>query len=281
MRLDPKRRGTEGAKVSSTPVRERAQQRQAVVEVGRDDWDQHWADYGACAAINPAQHYRHELIVHLLAREGSAQRVLDIGSGTGDLSAAVHAALPSAEILGLELSKAGVEIARRKVPGATFEERDLMVAEPPKAKYRGWATKAVCSEVLEHLDEPEALLRNAMPYLAPGCVLLVTVPGGPMSDFDRHIGHREHYSPSELRRLLERVGFEVERVTGAGFPFFNLYRLVVILRGRRLVAEAARGETSLLARLVMAVFGSLFRLNLDASPFGWQTVASARLPKAE
>lgn len=156
-----------------------------------------------------------------------------------------------------------------------------MVAEPPAAEYRGWATNAVCSEVLEHLDEPEALLTNAMPYLAPGCVLLVTVPGGPMSEFDRHIGHRKHYSPRELRQLLERVGFEVDRVTGAGFPFFNLYRLVVILRGRRLVAEASAREASLLARLVMAAFGFLFRLNLDASRLGWQTVASARLPEAE
>ena len=133
--------------------------------------------------------------------------------------------------------------------------------------------------MLEHLDEPEALLTNAIPYLAPGCVLLVTVPGGPMSAFDRHIGHRKHYGPKELRRLLERAGFEVERVTGAGFPFFNLYRLVVILRGRRLVAEAAAGETSIPARLVMAGFGFLFNLNLDASRWGWQTVAYARLPR--
>jgi hypothetical protein len=102
-----------------------------------------------------------------------------------------------------------------------------------------------------------------------------------MSEFDRHIGHRKHYSPSELRQVLERVGFEVDWVTGAGFPFFNLYRLVVILRGRRLVAEAAAGEASLLARFVMTAFGFLFRLNLDASRLGWQTVAAARLPEAE
>jgi SAM-dependent methyltransferase len=248
-------------------------------DAGRDDWDRHWANYAGSAAINPAQRYRQELIVHLLEREGTPQRVLDIGSGTGDLAAAVRAALPAAEILGLELSRAGVELARRKVPGAEFEERDLTVAEPPRTEYRGWATNAVCSEVLEHLDEPEALLTNAIPYLAPGCALLVTVPGGPMSAFDCHIGHRKHYGPKELRRLLEGAGFEVERVTRAGFPFFNLYRLVVILRGGRLVAEGAAGETSIPARLVLAVFGFLFHLNLDASRWGWQMVAYARLPR--
>ncbi len=261
-------------------MREPTEQLNAAVEAGRDDWDQHWTDYAGSAAINPAQQYRQELIVRLLVREGSPQRVLDIGSGTGDLAAALRAVLPTAEILGLELSRAGVELASRKVSGAKFEERDLMVAGLPAAEYRGWATNAVCSEVLEHLDEPETLLSNAIPYLAPGCVLLVTVPGGPMSAFDRHIGHRKHYGPKELQRLLERVGFEVELVTGAGFPFFNLYRLVVILRGRRLVAEAAARDTSVPARLAMRVFGSLFRLNLDASRWGWQTVAYARLPRA-
>jgi SAM-dependent methyltransferase len=262
-------------------VRERTKQVYAAVERDRDDWDQHWTDYAGSAAINPAQQYRQELIVRQLERDGSARRVLDIGSGTGDLAAAVQAAMPTAEILGLELSRAGVEISRLKVLGASFEERDLMLAEPPPAEYRGWATHALCSEVLEHLDEPEALLANAIPYLAPGCMLLVTVPGGPMSAFDRHIGHRKHFRPQELRELLERVGFEVERVTGAGFPFFNLYRLVVILRGKRLVAEVADGETTILARLVMAVFGFLFHLNLDATRWGWQTVAYARLRPAE
>lgn len=250
-------------------------------EEARDDWDQHWADFAVAAGINPAQRYRHELIIRLLAKDATPQRVLDIGSGTGDLAAEVRTALPAAEILGLELSKEGVDLARRKVPDASFEERDLMLPEPPPAKQRAWATHAICSEVLEHLDDPEKVLTNAIPYLAPGCVLIVTVPGGPMSAFDRHIGHRQHFAPKELRRLLERAGFEVERVTGAGFPFFNLYRLVVILRGRRLVSDVAAGETSKPARLAMALFAYLFRLNLDSSPWGWQMVAYARLPRAE
>jgi SAM-dependent methyltransferase len=207
--------------------------------------------------------------------------VLDIGSGTGDLVAEMRVALPAAQILGLELSKEGVDLSRLKVPDASFEERDLMVPEPPAVEQRAWATHAVCSEVLEHLDEPERLLRNTIPFLAPGSVLIVTVPGGPMSAFDRHIGHRRHFRPKELRRLLERTGFEVERVTGAGFPFFNLYRLAVILRGRRLVADVSAGATRKPARFAMAFFGLLFRLNVDRTRWGWQTVAYARLPRAE
>jgi hypothetical protein len=135
--------------------------------------------------------------------------------------------------------------------------------------------------VLEHLDEPRQLLSNAAEYLAPGCVLIVTVPGGPRSAFDTHIGHRQHFTDASITRVLEDCGFQDARAMRAGFPFFNLYRLVVILRGKKLVADAAassRGSMSLLARTVMRVFGILFKGNLSDSPWGWQMVAIGRWP---
>src|SRR3546814_18015665 len=78
--------------------------------------------------------------------------------------------------------------------------------------------------------------------MAPGCRLVVTVPGGPMSAFDRHIGHRRHFTPPALAALLTDAGLAVERTDGAGFPFFNLYRLGVIARGHRLVADLTGGQ---------------------------------------
>ena len=64
----------------------------------------------------------------------------------------------------------------------------------------------------------------------------------------------------------------------AGFPFFNLYKLVVLLRGRRLVEEARAGASmasSPAARLVAAAFRALFALNLRRTPWGWQLLAVA------
>ena len=202
--------------------------------------------------------------------------MLDVGSGTGDLALSIRESFPRAEILGLELSAAAVEVARMKVPGAVFLQSNLLETAEPEARLRGWATHAVCSEVLEHVDDPRRLLANAAAYLAPGCRLIVTVPGGPISAFDRHIGHRHHYRPGELRDLLQGAGFRVQRATGAGFPFFNLYRLVVILRGRRLITDAQVGGAGRAARFTMRMFESLFRLNLASSPWGWQTIALAQ-----
>ena len=60
---------------------------------------------------------------------------------------------------------------------------------------------------------------------------MVTVPGGPRTAFDRHIGHRRHYTTDALRAVLDAAGLEVELVQGAGLPFFNLYKLLVMMRG--------------------------------------------------
>lgn len=244
-----------------------------------DDWDRHWSDYNPAVEKNPAQAFRRRLIMRLLDRSGAPDRVLDIGSGQGDLAAELTKRHPDADVLGLEYSRSGVEISRSKAPSASFLQRDLLTEREAPERYRGWATHAVCSEVLEHVDEPVVLLRNARTFLAPGCRLIVTVPGGPMSAFDRHIGHRRHFSPSSLASVLTGAGFEVEHCFGAGFPFFNLYRLTVIARGRRLsddVRSDAGGSPA--ARVAMRMFDGLLHATRMSGPWGWQTVGVAHLP---
>jgi trans-aconitate methyltransferase len=249
-----------------------------------DDWDAHWRTLGDAARLNPAQEYRRRLSLQLLERRGNPVRLLDVGSGTGELLEAAAERWPGTEMLGLEMSRTGVRQARVTVPRATFEVCDLMRGPGEVGSRSGWATHAVCSEVLEHVDDPVTLLRNARTWLAPGCRLVVTVPGGPMSAYDRHIGHRRHFSGVDLRATLTGAGLEVRSILHAGFPCFNVYRLLVILAGDRVIADADAdaGETlrGALLRTAMLAFRPVFRLNLPRSPLGWQTVAVAQEPLA-
>ena len=242
-----------------------------------DDWDQHWDEYADAAERNPAQAYRRRLILDLLD-PAAGSRILDIGSGQGDLAADLSAAFPQADIAGIELSRSGVERASKKVPTASFTKVDLLADTGPPASLRNWATHATCSEVIEHVDDPVALLVAARQYLAPGAKVVVTVPGGPRTAFDKHIGHRRHYSRRALVEVLEAAGFRVDGAWSAGFPFFNVYKLVVLMSGRRLVRDARAGaavSTSSAARFIAATFRALFRLNLRGTPFGWQLLALA------
>ncbi len=253
---------------------------------GADDWEDHWNSFGDPALGNPANDYRNRLIVHYLGRPDPGATVVDIGSGQGQLALLLQEAYPDARILGIEYSAEGVRRARKTAEeeglGARFIQRDLLL--PSRAEDRDpsilGASLAVCSEVLEHVDEPEVLLRNAADYLLPNCRLVVTVPGGPKSALDRYIGHRRHYTPESVRALLELSGFFVEHTYRAGFPFFNLYRLAVITRGQRLIddlknapanAPASKAQTAL-----TRFFDRSFHWNAPNSPFGWQIVAVAR-----
>jgi SAM-dependent methyltransferase len=248
-----------------------------------DDWNQHWSIYTQAAELNPAQVYRRQIIFERLRLAAASEpvHVLELGSGQGDLSREINGRYPEARLLGLDISDTGLEIARKKVPAGTFLRQDFTQPLTIPDVYRGWATHAVCSEVLEHVEDPLAVLKNVRACLRPGARLVITVPAGPMSAFDRHIGHRQHFTAERLSDLLVRAGLEVESLNGAGFPFFNLYRLLVVARGRKLIGDvAATRPLPAAARASMRAFSWLFRWNTAATQRGWQLVASALEPMA-
>lgn len=254
-----------------------------MIEPGHDDWDRHWTDFGDSSTQNPAQAMRRRLIHGLLGVTDPDSRILDIGCGKGDLVGELASLHPDAQLHGIDHSRRGIEVAAQNVPTATFATQDLLTSESPGPERVEWATHAICSEVLEHVDDPGTLLANARAYLGPRCRLVVTVPGGPMSAFDRHIGHRRHFTVERLSALLTEAGFTVEMVTGAGFPLFNLYRLAVIGRGERLVQDAETsppGSASppLLGRVAMRLFGLLLAVPQPRNRWGWQLLAVARVP---
>jgi SAM-dependent methyltransferase len=247
-----------------------------------DDWDTHWENFADSAERNPAQSYRRRMVLDLLADSGGPERYLDIGSGQGDLAVEVAERWPAAEIAGIELSDRGVDIASGKVSRGRFAQFDLLSGLPPLDGFDSWATHATCSEVLEHVDEPAEFLGAARSWLGPGATLIVTVPGGPMSAFDHHVGHRRHYTITDLTSLLEGAGFAVQECGGAGFPFFNLYRRTVIARGEQLVTDVdSDGGVPLLARSAMGVFDLLLKLSPRRGRRGWQLYALATLPRSD
>ncbi len=249
----------------------------------KDDWSAHWQAYSQSASENPAQKMRHDILLEiLLSLTAKPELLLDIGSGQGDFLCKAVARQSAEKYVGFELSEVGVSISRAKVPEAEFIQVNLFAPQNSASRFLGQGDVAICSDVIEHVDEPEEFCRLIKSYLKPGAYLLLTVPGGPISSFDRHIGHRKHYNEASITQVLTASGFNIEKVYLTGFPFFNIYRLMVILRGQRLITDIEtnmEGSASgILANLMMRVFHILFRFNLRNSRFGWQVVAVARSP---
>lgn len=249
----------------------------------RDDWDRHWNELKLVTPSNPAQAFRREIILHWLARQAPSKggHVLDIGSGQGDLLADLSQLFPDLKLAGVELSASGIAQARAKAPRAEFHQRNLSVAPVKDDPLTDWAQWAICSEVLEHVEEPAKVLAHGARFLKSGACIFITVPGGPMSAFDRHIGHRQHFNQESLGALIRSAGLIPEKVHGVGFPFFNLYKLTVILRGKALIHDVAGEELRQLGWMThtaMRGFLLVLKRAVNSPSRGWQMVAQARKP---
>ena len=100
---------------------------------------------------------------------GSARRVLDIGCGTGTLLDAAVAA--GADAVGVDISPAMVEAARRRVPTATVVTADAQTTDLLAAAPGAPFDRVVSRFGVMFFAEPEAAFGNIRSATAPGARL--------------------------------------------------------------------------------------------------------------
>jgi 2-polyprenyl-3-methyl-5-hydroxy-6-metoxy-1,4-benzoquinol methylase len=252
----------------------------------KDDWNSHWLRYADSASINPAQMMRHETIIREIRNIAGSKKVntlIDIGSGQGDFLKLANKRKVAKNYVGFELSPSGVNVSKKKIPSATFYKIDLL-KDRPLNKFFKKADVIVCSEVLEHLDSPSKFLSKISPYLKDSGILVLTVPSGPRSKYDIFIGHRIHYTPKSFSKVIKNTtgNLDIDKIYRTGFPFFNLYKSIVILRGKSLINDVSDGHLNIFAILFMNIFRFLFNFNIKRSSFfGWQLIAICKLRNEE
>ena len=246
-------------------------------------WNQYWRENGDPIEGNPANLYREREICRIIGNPKPGDTLIDIGSGQGELAIRLGQRYRGLKIIGVEASEEGVLKARDKAlrvnTKAQFEVRDLSISQTLDPQMVGVANYAVCTEVLEHVEDPAGIMHFAREYMAKDCKVIVTVPGGPRTAFDRHIGHVGHFSIKKLETVLNESGYAVDNIYAAGFPFFNLYKLLVMARGQAMIRDIDRASDAGFGKsteLAMKIFEHLFRLNSRSSRLGWQIIAVAR-----
>jgi SAM-dependent methyltransferase len=191
------------------------------------------------------------------ARGRGGGRLLEVGCGEGWLLAA--AARADYALSGLDFSDAGIkrfhpELAPHVAFGDAFENLERLIET-------GVAFDVVAMEhVLEHVLDPEALVRRLPRLLAPGGVVAITVPNdfSPLQRLARQRGvvgrdfwvappqHLNYFDAPSLSRLLERLGFAVRRAY-ASFPIdWFLFH-----PGSNYVADPAAGKGAHAARMAI------------------------------
>ena len=155
----------------------------------------------------------HRLVADLLARRGAGGTLLDAGCGTGDLWRATR---------GRFTRCIGIDAAHypELPPDVAFRHADLDAALPLED---ATADAAAAVEVIEHLENPRAFLRELARVTKPGGWVVVTTPNqlsalslitlvakGRFSAFQdgEYPAHRTALLEIDLRRIAAECGLD-------------------------------------------------------------------------
>ncbi len=184
----------------------------------------------------------HQKILELMA--GKEGKLLDAGAGTGELSAALS---------GMGFKVSSCDIHPKDFRHGSCRKVDLNRDMPYK---KNEFDHVVCAEVVEHIENPYHLLRQANKVMKKGGCLVITTPNIAnvfsrlkflitgkffcFSDEERRLGHLNPIPWWEMEEALEKCGFKVEKKVASA-------NLLISSRGGAAAAKRA------LARLSMIV----------------------------
>lgn len=170
----------------------------------------HWAEcFGPIHRINAYTIARYELILGALREVRKDDRVLDVGCGDAALSGLV-AMRTEAEIDGIDTSALSIELAQREFARRKLAGRFAVVDGYNYPYKEGEFRAVICSDVIEHVQEPGDMLQEMWRVLAPGGVLAVTTPiRYTEAPLDRM--HVQEWFPQDFRAFCSRtLGVPVE-----------------------------------------------------------------------
>ena len=160
---------------------------------------------------------------------GERPRILEIGCGSGALLEDLQ---EKNAVYGMDVADAALKICRER--GLDCVSMGDVTALP----YGDEAFDTVIAiDVLEHIDNESAALREIHRVLKPGATLIVTVPAFQMlwsrRDVDHH--HKRRYRVGEIRKRLRDGGFKVVKATYVNLPVF--FPLFLMVKAGQLSAE--------------------------------------------
>lgn len=166
--------------------------------------------FGQLAALESGNFWfqsRNSLILLLLKKHfPNLGSFLEIGCGTGFVLAGVASAFPSARLMGAEIFSAGLSHAARRVPSAQFMQMDAR-----HIPFDAHFDVIGAFDVLEHIQEDVAVIRQMHHALKPGGIVILTVPQHPAlwSEQDELACHVRRYTAPELGKKISDAGFDL------------------------------------------------------------------------
>jgi ubiquinone/menaquinone biosynthesis C-methylase UbiE len=154
----------------------------------------------------------------LQKRKRPSATLLEVGCGTGRILSTIHERDPRLKLSGVDISKTQISIARRECKGIAF-----LLATAERLPFRDNSFDYVIfMDVIEHVENPDTMLREIHRVLKPGGYLY----GGSPAEghgiywlskkiFGRHfkeevIGHIQQYTVADLHRRVRKAGLRIQ-----------------------------------------------------------------------
>ena len=197
-------------------------------------WDK-TSEFKPLHAINPL---RLNFIDSLVSLHG--KRVLDVGCGGGILSESMDEI--GADVTGIDLGDKALKVAKlhQLESGSKVDYRLISVEDLAKEQPAGFDV-VTCMEMLEHVPDPEAVVRACAQLVKPGgSIFFSTINRNPKAYLFAVIGaeyllnmlpkgthdYQKFIKPSELSSWSRYAGLNVDQLKGMGYnPLTDHYAL--------------------------------------------------------
>jgi SAM-dependent methyltransferase len=211
-------------------------------------------------------------------------RVLEVGSGTGgnlDMLAEFGT------VSGLEMDSTARALCSQKTNGRFNVRAGRCPDDIPFSAESSGRFDLICFfDCLEHIADDVGSLARMQSLLAPGGVIVVTVPACPSlwSAHDVFLRHYRRYSRAALKQCIAAAGYEVERISYFNtllFPLAAAARWFSRLAGFSSSAGAAVPAHPLNAALYGVFSAERHWLAHGALPFGLSLLAVLHKPSGD
>lgn len=168
-----------------------------IVEAGYDAIAQTYLRWSGTIADDPRAHYLAELDRRLPDRA----KVLELGCGAGLPSTKMLA--QRHDVLGIDLSRQQIDLARTNVPDARFEQADMTAVDFPEHSFD--AIAAFYSILHVPRAEQPALIAKIARWLRPGGLFLASLGVGTPDTTENWLGVEMFFgslTPAQNRELL-------------------------------------------------------------------------------
>jgi 2-polyprenyl-3-methyl-5-hydroxy-6-metoxy-1,4-benzoquinol methylase len=176
-----------------------------------DDLYDEKSGHDILASIGMAHRFN-KWMADVAVRPYVGDRVLEIGAGIGNMTQEL---LPRDYYVASEYDELHLEVLRSMAQRRPNVEALHNDAQNPEhfVKLAGQFDTVVCLNVLEHIPDSSAALKNMYTALQPGGRVIVLVPQGRWlyCPLDKALEHVKRYTRKDLSEALTKAGFEVEK----------------------------------------------------------------------